>query len=190
MVIGVTTVGVDLMDNTVNLAASEGPTATLMVHCLLHLKTNLILVPPQLSCPVWTGMRRARIRYESFIHFTAPYAPPGRLELEVTAHQLGFIRDLLIPEPALLLSLANQLDNLRAVPLEPREAILESHEGDSTREETLKKAKTAETTDFPRRQHRSCEEKSWSRHNPTEKSPASSSHEHDMVLKADKKWGI
>ena len=94
-VIGVTTVGIDLTDNTVNLAASEGPTSTLMVHRLLHLEANLVLLPPQLSCPVWTGMRRAKIQYESFICFTAPYAPPGRLELEVTAHQLGFIRDLM-----------------------------------------------------------------------------------------------
>ena len=70
-VIGVTVVGIDLMDNTVNLVASEGPTSTLMVHRLLHLKANLVLVPSQLSCPVWTGMRRARIWYKSFIHFTA-----------------------------------------------------------------------------------------------------------------------
>ena len=186
MVIGVTAVGVDLTDNMVNLAAPEGPTTTLMVCHLLHLETNLVLVPPQLSCPTWTEMRRARIRYESFIHFTAPYAPLGRSELEVTAHQLGFIRDLLVPEPAVLLSLANQLDNLRAAPLEPREAIPESLEGDGTREETLKKAKMTETADFPRRQHRSHEEKGRSRHSPTEKSPASSSHEHDVVLKGDK----
>ena len=38
MVIGVAVVGVDLKDNTVNLAASEGPTSTLMIRCLLHLK--------------------------------------------------------------------------------------------------------------------------------------------------------
>ena len=102
--IGVATMGVDLMDNTVNLAASKGPMSTLMVHHLLHLEANLVLVPPQLSCPVWTGMRRVNIRYESFIHFTAPYAPPGRLELEVTRHQLGFIRNLIVPKPAVLLS--------------------------------------------------------------------------------------
>ena len=154
-VIGVTVVGVDLTDNTVNLAASEGPTSTLMVCHLLHLEANLVLVPPQLSCPVWTGMRRARIWYESFIHFTAPYAPPGRSELEVTAHQLGFIRDLIVPKLVVLLSLANQLDNLRAVPPEPREAILESCEEEGTREETLKKAKSAETGDPPRRHHKS-----------------------------------
>ena len=185
-VIGVATMGVDLTDNMVNLAACEGPTSTLMVCCLLHLEANLVLVPPQLSCPMWTGMRRARIRYESFIRFTAPYAPPGRSDLEVTAHQLGFIRNLIIPEPVVLLSLANQLDDLRAVPPEPREAVPEPREEEGTKEETPKKAKLAETGDPPRRHHRSCEEKGWSRHSPTEKSPASSSCEHDMILKADK----
>ena len=184
-VIGVATMGIDLTDNTVNLAACEGPTSTLMVHCLLHLKANLVLVPPQLSCPMWTGMRRARIRYKSFICFTTPYAPLGRSDLEVTAHQLGFIRNL-IPEPAVLLSLANQLDNLRAVPPEPREAIPEPHEEESTREETLKKAKSAETGDPPKKHHKSCKEKSQSRHSSTEKSPALSSREHDVVLKAEK----
>ena len=55
MVIGLATVGIDLTDNTVNLTASEGPTSTLMIHHLLHLKTNLVLVPPQLSlsCVDW-----------------------------------------------------------------------------------------------------------------------------------------
>ena len=185
-VIGVTAVGIDLTDNTVNLAASEGPTSTLMVRCLLHLEANLVLVPPQLSCPAWTGMRRAKIWYESFIHFTAPYAPLGRSELEVTTHQLGFIRDLIIPKPVVLLSLAKQLDNLRAVPPEPREAIPESHEEEGTREETLKKAKSAETGDPPRRHHKSRKEKSQLRHSSTEKSPALSSREHDVVLKAEK----
>ena len=69
---------------------------------------------------------------------------------------------------------------------EPREAIPESHEGDGTREETPKKAKPAETGDFLRRHHKSREEKSQLRHSPTKKSPASSSHKQDVVLKADK----
>ena len=54
-VIGVTTVGVDLTDNTVNLAASEGPTSTLRVCCLLHPEANLILVPSIHSSPVPHG---------------------------------------------------------------------------------------------------------------------------------------
>ena len=160
--------GVDLTDNMVNLAACEGPTSTLMVHRLLHLKANLVLVPPQLSCPAWTRMRRARIQYKLFICFTAPYAPPGRSDLEVTTHQLGFIRNLIIPEPAVLLSLANQLDDLRATPTEPSEAILEPREEEGTKEETLKKAKSAETGDPPRRHHRSHKEKGQLRHSLTE----------------------
>ena len=156
-VIGVAVMHIDPTDNTVNLVASERLTSTLMVCHLLHLKANLVLVPPQLSCPAWTGMRRARIWYKSFIHFTAPYAPPGKSDLEVTAHQLGFIRNLIIPKPVVLLSLADQLDDLKAMPMEPSEAVPEPHEEKGTKEETLKKAKLVETEDPPRRHHRSHE---------------------------------
>ena len=172
MVIGVAAMCVDPMDNTVDLAASEGPTSTLMVRRLLHLKDSLVLVPPQLSCPAWTGMRRATIWYESFIHFTTLYAPPGKSDLEVTTHQLGFIQNLIIPKPVVLLSLADQLEDLKATPAELSKAIMEPCEEEGTKEETLKKAKLVETGDPPRRHHRSHEEKGWSRHSPTEKSPA------------------
>ena len=184
-VIGVAMMRVDPTDNTVDLAASEGPTSTLMVCHLLHLEDSLVLIPPQLSCPAWTGMRRATIWYESFIHFTAPYAPPGKSDVEVTAHQLGFIQNLTVPEPVVLLSLANQLEHLKAMPTEPNKAITEPHEEEGTKEETLKKAKSVET-DPPRRHHRSREEKGQLRHSPTEKSPASSSHEHNVTLETDK----
>ena len=46
MVIGVAVVGFAPKDNTVNLATSEGPLSALVIHCLLHLRMNLILVPP------------------------------------------------------------------------------------------------------------------------------------------------
>ena len=184
-VIGVAAMRVDPADNTVDLAASEGPTSTLMACHLLHLEDSLVLIPPQLSCPTWTRMRRATIQYESFICFTAPYAPPGKLEVEVTAHQLGSIQNLVIPEPAVLLSLANQLENLKATATEPNVTIMEPREEKGTKEETLKKAKSTET-DLPRKHHKSCEEKGQSRHSPTEKSPASSSHEHNMMLETDK----
>ena len=131
-------------------------------------------------------MRRARIQYELFICFTAPYAPPGRLDLEVTGHQLGFIRNLIIPEPVMLLSLADQLNVLKAMPTEPSEAAPEPHEEEGTKEETLKEAKSAETGDPPRRHHKSRKEKGRSRHSLTDKSPASSSREHDVILKTDK----
>ena len=96
------------------------------------------------------------------------------------------MRDLHIPKPAVLLTLADQLDNLRAAPPEAKEVILESQEGDGAKDETPKKVKPVETGDIPRKHHRSHEEKSQSRHSPTEKCPASSSHKQDMAPKADR----
>ena len=183
-VIGVAAMRIDPVDNTVDLAAGEGPTSTLMAHHLLHLEDSLVLIPPQLSCPAWTRMRRATIRYESLIRFTAPYAPPGKSEVEVTTHQLGSIQNLVIPEPAVLLSLADQLENLKVMPTEPNMAVTEPREEKGTKEETPKKAKSTET-DLPRK-HKSHKEKGRSRHSPTEKSPASSSREHNITLETDK----
>ena len=51
---------------------------------------------------------------------------PNRSEFEINAHQLGLMRDLHVPEPVVLLTLADQLDNLRAAPPKPKEAIPES----------------------------------------------------------------
>ena len=184
-VIGVATMRVDPADNTVDLAASEGPTSTLMARRLLHLEDSSVLIPPQLSCPTWTGMRRATIWYESFIHFIAPYAPLDKSEVDITTHQLGSIQNLVVPEPVVLLSLADQLENLKAVPAEPTEAVTEPREEEGTKEETPKKTKSTET-DPPRKHHKSHEDKSRSRHSPTEKSPASSSHEHNVTLDTDK----
>ena len=91
-VIGVAMVGIDLKDNTVNLAASEGPISTLVICHLLHCKTNLVLVPSQLSYPMWTGMRRVGIRYESFIillpHMPLPTHQSQRL-MHISWHQWG-----------------------------------------------------------------------------------------------------
>ena len=181
-VIGVAAVCIDPTDNTVDLAASEGPSSTLVAWHLLHLKSSIVLIPPQLSCPMWTGMRRTTIQYESFIHFTILYAPLGK----ANACQLGFLWNLTIPEPVMLLSLADQLDALRAMPAKPSEAVLDPHEEGGAKEETLKKAKSAETGDPPKKHHRSHEEKSRSRHSPTEKSPASSSCDHDVRLETEK----
>ena len=184
-VIGVAVMRVDPADNTIDLAASEGPTSTLMAHRLLHLEDSSVLIPPQLSCPAWTGMRRATIRYESFIRFIAPYAPPDKSEVDITMHQLGSIQNLIIPEPVVLLSLADQLENLKATPAESTEAVTEPREEEDTKEETPKKTKSAET-DPPRKHHKSREDKSQSRHSPTEKSPASLSHEHNVTIDTDK----
>ena len=70
-------------------------------------------------------MRRAGIRYESFICFTALYAPPNTSESEINAHRLGLMGGLHVPKPAVLLALANQLDNLRAAPPKPKGGNLE-----------------------------------------------------------------
>ena len=96
MIIGVAAVGIVPKDNTVNLTASEGAVSTLVIHHLLHLTMNLVLVPPQLSCPVWTGMRRAKVQYESFIHFPTSYAPPNILESECSSQQLVLMAGLLM----------------------------------------------------------------------------------------------
>ena len=69
MAIGVAAFGVSPRDNTVNLSTSEGAMSNLMLCCLLHLSASLVLIPPQLSLSTWTGMRRLKIEYESFIHF-------------------------------------------------------------------------------------------------------------------------
>ena len=87
-VIGVATLGVNPKDNTVNLTASEGAKSTLVVHHLLHLSMDLVLIPPQLSHPVWTGMRRVKICYKSFIHFPTFYIPPNMSESECNSQQL------------------------------------------------------------------------------------------------------
>ena len=88
---------------------------------------------------------------------------------------------LYVPKPAVLLALADQLENLRAVPPKPKVSNLESKDGHGTKDETPKKVKLADTRDTPRKHHKSHEERSQSKHSPTEKSPASSSHEHDVV---------
>ena len=184
--IGVAAVGIVPKDNTVDLTTSEGALSTLVIHHLLHLRTNLILVPPQLSCPTWTGMRRAKVQYELFIHFTASYAPPNISESECNSQQLALMEGLCIPKPAMLLALANQLENLRAVPPEPKVSNPESQEGHGTKDETPKKVKLVDTGDTLRKHHKSCEEKSQLKHSPMEKSPASSSHEHDMIPQASR----
>ena len=88
MAIGVSALGVSPRDNAVNLSASEGATSNLVLCCLLHLSASLILIPPQLSHPAWTGMRRMKIGYESFIHFPTLYLPPNMPESECNSQQL------------------------------------------------------------------------------------------------------
>ena len=162
-IIGVATLGVNPKDNGVNLTISEGATSTLVICCLLHLTMNLVLIPPQLSCPVWTGMRRVKICYESFIHFPTLYIPPNVSESECNSQQLALMEGLYIPEPGVLLALANQLDNLRMAPPRPKASKPESGDGDGTKDETPKKIKLGDG-DTPKKHHKSCKEKSRLKH--------------------------
>ena len=105
---------------------------------------------------------------------------------EINTQQLGLMGGLCVPKPAVLLALANQLGNLRAAPPKPKVGNPGSRKGGGTKDETRKKVKLVDTGDIPKKHHRSHEEKSQSRHSPTEKSPASSSHEQDVAPKADR----
>ena len=93
---------------------------------------------------------------------------------------------LYVPEPGVLLALADQLENLRMVPPRPKASNPESGDRHGTKDETPKKIKPADTGDTPKKHHKSHEEKSQSKHSPMEKSPALSSCEHDMVHQASR----
>ena len=110
--------------------------------------------------------------------------PPNISESECNTQQLALMEGLCIPKPAVLLALADQLENLRAAPPEPKVSNLESREGHGTKDETPKKVKPVDTGDTPRKHHKSRKEKSQSKHSSTEKSPALSSCEQDMVPQA------
>ena len=181
MVIGVATLSVNPKDNTVNLTASEGATSTLVVCHLLHLSTDLVLIPPQLYHPVWTGMRRVKICYESFTHF-----PPNVSESECNSQQLTLMEGLYVPEPGVLLDLAEQLDNLRTVSPRTKASNPESGDRHGAKDETPKKIRPGDAGDTPKKHHKSHKEKSQSKHSLTEKPPASSSCELDVDLEANR----
>ena len=65
-------------------------------------------------------MRRVKVWDESFICFPTSYAPPNILESECNSQQLALMEGLYVPEPAVLLALADQLENLRMVPPGPK----------------------------------------------------------------------
>ena len=111
--IGVAAFAVSPGDNAVNLSASEGATSNLMLWHLLHLSADLVMIPLQLSLPGWTGMRRMKVGYESFIHFSATYLPPNTPESQCLLQQLMILKDLRVPDPQVLLDMTDQLDSLR-----------------------------------------------------------------------------
>ena len=159
MAIGVTTLSVNPRDNAVNLTASEGAMSTLVLHHLLHLSANLILISPQLSHPAWTRMRRMKIGYELFICFPTSYVPPNVSESECNSQQLTLMGGLYVPEPGVLLDLAEQLDSLRTVFPGPKASDPESGDKHGVKGKTPKKIKTGDTGDTPKKHHKSHKEK-------------------------------
>ena len=91
----------------------------------------------------------------SHLFISLPHMPPNRSELEINAHQLGLMRDLHVPKPAVLLTLADQLDNLRAAPPRAQGGLSRSPKREMVLKMTLKKVKPVETGDIPRKHHRS-----------------------------------
>ena len=184
-IIGVATLGTVPKDNTVDLTTSEGAVSTLMIHRLLHLTMNLVLVPPWLSCPMWTRMRRVKVQYESFICFPTSYTPPNISESECNSQQLALMEGLHIPKPGVLLALADQLDNLRMVPPGPK-ATPSQGTDIALRMRPPRRPSQQILETPPKKHHKSCEEKSQLKHSLMEKSLASSSCEHDVVHQASR----
>ena len=100
-----------------------------------------------------------KVWYESFICFPTSYAPPNISESECNSQQLALMEGLYVPEPAVLLAFADQLENLRTVPPRPKASNPKSGDGHGTKDKTPKEIKPADTGDTPRKHHKSCEEK-------------------------------
>ena len=185
--IGAAVLGVSPGDNAVNLSTSEGATTNLVLQHLLHLSADLILIPLQLSVHTWTGMRRMKIGYESFIHFPPTHLPPNTSESECNSQQLTIMKDFWVPDPKVLLDLADQLDSLRTVSHQPEGGISRSGDKDDSKDETPKKRLVnVKDGSKKKRPHKSHEDKNWLRHSSADKSPASTSHEVSTSLDASR----
>ena len=74
--IGVAAFRIDTKDNKIDLSASQGSTSTLVLWHMLHLSNDLVLIPPQLSLPGWTRMRRMKVSMNhSFILVLPTFLP-------------------------------------------------------------------------------------------------------------------
>ena len=92
-------------------------------------------------------MRRAKIQYESFIHFPTLYIPPNVLESECNSQQLALMGGLYIPEPGVLLDLAEQLDNIRTALPRPKAGNPKSGDRHGAKDKTPKKIRLGDTGD-------------------------------------------
>ena len=110
------------------------------------------------------------VGYESFIHFSAAYLPPKTPESQCLSQQLMILKDLRVPDPQVMLDMADQLDSLRAVSPGHREGETGSGDKDDPKGETPKKSKQMALDDSleKKKSHKSCE--SHSRHRSVAKS--------------------
>ena len=168
--IGVAAFRIDAKSNKIDLSTSQGLTATLMLQCLLHLSNDLVLIPLQLSIPGWTGMRRMKVRYESFICFSASYLPPDMPESQCLSQWLVLLRDLKVPEPQVLLDMADQLDQAKGMP--PQSVghdVGPEDKQDDSKEETPKKDKPSGSEDGPKKKKKHKSRESHLRHSLVDK---------------------
>ena len=184
--IGMAAFGLSPGDNAVKLATSEGAMSNLMLQCLLNLSADLVMIPPQLSLPRWTGMRRMKVGYESFIHFSAAYLPPKTPESQCLSQQLMILKDLKVPDPQVMLDMVDQLDSLRAASPGHGEGETRSGDKDDSKGETPKKSKQVALKDGleKKKSHKSHE--SCLRHSSVDKSPTLSSHKASADLNANR----
>ena len=105
-------------------------------------------------------MRRAKIRYELFIHFSTSYTPPNVLESECNSQQLALMGGLYVPKPGVLLDLTEQLDNLRTALPGPKAGNSESGDRHGAKDKTPKKIRLGDTRDGLKKHHKSRKEKS------------------------------
>ena len=108
-----------------------------------------------------------------------------RHQSQCLSQQLMILKDLRVPDPQVMLDMADQLDSLRAASPGHRGGETRSGDKDDSKGETPKKSKQVALKDgLEKKAHKSCE--SCLRHNSVDKSPTSSSHEASVGLDANR----
>ena len=111
-----------------------------------------------------------------------------RHQSQCLSQQLTILKDLRVPDPQVMLDMADQLDSLRATSPGYREGETGSGDKDDSKGETPKKSKQMALNDGleKKKSHKSHE--SCSRHSSADKSPTLSSCKASMGLDANR-WG-
>ena len=131
-------------------------------------------------------MRRMKVGYELFIHFSAAYLPPETLECQCLLQQLTILKDLRLPDPQVMLDMADQLDSLRATSPGHGEGEIGPGDKDDSKEETPKKSKQVALKDSSEKKKSHKSHESHLTHSSADKSPTSSSHDTSMGLGANR----